>query len=136
MNKFQNLIDLSRALFTTNHSLRTFHTSFIIYKSKIISIATNTSKTTPTNLLNPKNNQNGEDISRVRGTCSELNCINHFINKSSIPFKKCVLINIRLDRNNNIRNSKPCVSCFSLLQHYNFKAVFFSNDMGQFEKYY
>lgn len=114
---------------------RNLHLSFIIYKGRIISIGQNSRKTHPINLRNPKISKEGVDISGFRGSCSEWSAVNRLKNLTNIPVNKCSLINIRINKLNEMRNSCPCNSCFGLLSHFAFKEVRFSNDRGEFEKF-
>ncbi len=113
---------------------RSLHLSFIVYKGRIISIGQNSKKTHPINLKNKKINKDGVDISAFRGSCSEWSAINKLKNLTNIPASKCQLINIRINKENEIRMSKPCNSCMGLLAFFNLKTVYFSNEKGEFEK--
>ena len=115
-------------------SNRSLHLSFIIYKGRIISIGQNSKKTHPTNLKNKKINREGINISPIKGTCSELAAIKRLKALTNIPTEKCQLINIRVNKNNQIRMSKPCVSCNSLLSYHSFQSVWFSDENGEFKQ--
>jgi hypothetical protein len=45
------------------------------------------------------------------------------------------MVNVRIDLNGKIRNSKPCPFCQNLLKFLDFREVWFTNDSGGFEKY-
>ena len=113
---------------------RNLHLSFIVYKGRIISIGQNSKKTHPINLKNKKINKDGVDVTTSKGSCSELSAVQKLKNLTNIPVGKCQLINIRVNRQNEIRNSKPCSSCDSLLRFFRFSSVWFSNEKGEFEK--
>ena len=113
---------------------RSLHLSFIIYKGRIISIGQNSKKTHPTNLKNKKINREGINISPIKGTCSELSAIKKLKALTNIPTDKCQLINIRINKNNQIRMSKPCVSCDNLLAYHSFQSVWFSDEKGEFKR--
>ena len=110
------------------------HLSCIFYKGRIVSIGQNSKKTHPTNLRNPKINKDGVDISSFRGTCSEFSSINQLKRLTNIPTNKCSLVNIRINKNNEIRMSKPCNSCLGLLSFQKFGEVWFSDESGQFKQ--
>ena len=114
---------------------RNCHLSFIIYKGRIVAFSPNTIKTNPTNLKNPRFSKEGYNISGIRGSCSELNAIKQLKNLTNISTKKCSLINIRVNQQNEIRNSRPCNSCSSLISYFQFKSVIYSNSEGKFEEY-
>lgn len=113
---------------------RNLHLSFIIYKGRIISIGQNSKKTHPVNLKNKKINKDGVDISPIKGTCSELSAIKRLKNLTNVPTEKCQLINIRVNRLNDIRMSKPCFSCLGLLAYHSFQSVWFSDEKGEFKQ--
>lgn len=113
---------------------RNLHLSFIIYKGRIISIGQNSKKTHPINLKNRKINKDGVDISSFRGSCSEWSAISKLKNLTNIPACKCQLINIRINKQNEIRMAKPCISCLGLISHYGFQDIWFSNEKGEFKR--
>lgn len=39
-------------------------------------------------------------------------------------------LNIRLGKGGSLRNSKPCIYCYGLLNQYNFKSIVYSVDNG------
>ncbi len=134
-NQIEKIKEIAFAFDKRDFVGRNCHFSFIIYKGRIIAFSNNTIKTTPVNLRNPRFSKEGYNISGIRGSCSELNAIKQLKNLTNIPSKKCSLINIRVNQQNQIRNSRPCFSCENLLQVFSFKNVIFSNSEGQFEKY-
>lgn len=112
---------------------RNLHLSFLIYKGRIISIGQNSKKTHPMNLKNRKISKDGVDISGIRGTCSELSSLKQLVRLTNIPSTKCQMINIRINKNNEIRMSRPCYSCLRLLAFYDITDVCYSNEKGGFE---
>jgi deoxycytidylate deaminase len=133
--KFDKVVDISRALTLKDSPLRCQHFSFILYRNRIISIGQNSKKTSPKNLRNKHfSRSSGKDISHNKGTCSELAAIVKLKNTTNIDFKKCVLINVRIDKKGKMNNSKPCGSCRSLLSYFSFKKVFYTSPEG-FEEY-
>ncbi len=132
---FNRLVEIGYALFDKDKlKSRCYHLSAIYYKNKLICLAQNSIKTNPTNLLNPRFYENRQ-FNGSRGSCSELNVLTKLKNKTNIPFNKCVLINLRIDRNLDIGMSCPCSSCKNLLRWANMKAIYFSNKDGNFEKF-
>lgn len=113
---------------------RNLHLSFLIYKGGIISIGQNSKKTHPINLKNRKINKNGVDISNFKGICSEWSAISKLKNLTNIPAHKCSLINIRINKNNEIKMSRPCNGCLKLIAFFNINNVFYSNEKGSFER--
>lgn len=96
---------------------RSKHFSFLVRKNNIISVGYNSFKTHPKSLKFKyyKNH-----------THSELACI---LNANKID-KKCSLINIRIDKKDNILLSKPCEKCQDLLYHYGINDVIYSYEKG------
>lgn len=125
MNIFK-YVELAKALKPEKHEMRCFHVSFAVYKQKIVSIGINNKKTNPLNLRNRKRNSNGIDYSDTKASCSELICLKKVKNTTNIDFKKISLVNIRVDRNGEICNSKPCESCQKLIDFLGIKKVSWS----------
>lgn len=119
--------ELTYALYDPEWEPRCQHFSFIFLKGRIITIGKNSLKTDPTNLLNPKFGA---------GTCSEWDAIKKFKNKTNISYNKVVIINTRLNRKKEISIARPCPGCSNLLRHINPRAVFYTNNIGEFEQYH
>lgn len=133
---FNRLIEIGKALYDPkNHSSRCYHLSAIYFKNKLIVLAENHARTHTNNLKNPKFGFDGRDISSTKGSCSEMLAVTKFKNKTSIPFNRCVLVNIRINKLNEITNSAPCPSCQSLLRNFKFKSVYFTDNNGVFQQY-
>ena len=132
---FNQIKDIAFAFDKEAFVERSLHLSFIIYKGRIISIGQNSKKTHPINLRNPRINKEGVNISNIKGSCSEWGAISRLRNLTNIPSAKCSLINIRINKLNEIRMSQPCSSCRNLIRYQGFKNVWFSNETGTFEKY-
>lgn len=113
---------------------RSLHLSFIIYKKRIIAIGQNSKKTHPINLRNPKISKEGVDISSFRGSCSEWSALRQLKNLTNISAEKCLLINIRVNKQNEIRNSQPCNSCLSLLAFFKMNRIYYSDEKGEFKQ--
>lgn len=130
MNK-KRLKDLAFSLIDTDSKKRCHHFSFIIHKGRIVSIGQNNRKTHPINLKNRKYSlKTGKDFSDEKHTCSEFNAILKLKKLTNINSKKCSIVNIRIDRNNNIAFAKPCMSCDSLLRYFEFKNIYWSDADG------
>ena len=128
---FQRLEDIAESLLDNHNSNRCRHFSFILYKGRLISIGLNSSKTHPVNLRNKKISRvTGEDYSNQKQTCSELNAVLKLKRLTNIDTRKCVLVNLRYDRNDQKALAKPCMSCTSLLHYHNFKQVIWSTSEG------
>lgn len=131
---FERAIEIARGLWSPSHPLRCFHTTVIFNKGKVVSIGINGPKTHTANTFNPK------FVSKVNvkldgGCCSELKAILYFKNRTNIPSKKCSLVNIRINKKGEIKNSRPCASCENLLKYFEFNKVYYSTNEGNFEQY-
>ena len=123
--------EISLAMFNSEHP-ENFHITFIVYKSKILSIGVNDSKTSPINLLNPKTDKTGKNIAHLKGRCSEWQCIRKAKNTTNVSFRKITLVNIRIRRDKKFGLAKPCESCRSLLDFFNIHDVIYTDNSGNF----
>lgn len=126
------LKDISLAIYDKNHSVRTFHVSFILLKNKIIAISTNDARTSPLNLKNPRVGRLGEIIDD-KGSCSEMRALLKVRNKTNIDFRKLTIVNTRvvdIKGNLSFSISKPCSSCLSLIRFLDLKEVFYTDKNG------
>jgi len=125
------LEEIASSLLEHHNANRCRHFSFILHKGRIISIGLNSAKTHPLNLRNRKiSRKTGEDYSSQKQTCSELNAILKLKRLTNIDTRRCVLVNLRYDRNDCLALAKPCTSCQSLLRYHNFKSVIWSTPYG------
>lgn len=135
MNReFNKALETAQALFDPNYPMRCQVFSCAFVKGRLIAVGRNQDKTHPLNLRNILRFDNGE-IHRDKKQCAELSVFLHLKKTTNIPFSKISIINIRLDKNKNVKMSRPCNSCRSLISYCLPKAVYFTNDFGQFEKY-
>lgn len=135
MNKlnFKRIEEIAESLINWNEPIRCRHFSFILNKKRIISIGTNQQKTHPIHLKNRKvSTRTGEDFSDQKHTCSEFNAINKLKRLTNIDTKKCIIINLRYDRNKKLALAKPCMSCTSLLAFHEFKRVLWTDNNGNY----
>jgi deoxycytidylate deaminase len=132
-SKFNRLIEIARALAPRNRDdIRNHHVTFLIKKSKILSIGINDSKTNAKNLKYNYSNRQNEHIGHTVGSHSELQgCIKY----GKDDCTDITFVNIRIDRNQKINNSYPCKGCQSLLEQVGFKKMFYTTSSGEFEEY-
>jgi len=135
MNIFPRLVEIAYSLHDPKDELN-FHLSAIVNKSKLLALSQNSPKTHAKNRYNPKFGRDGNDITSIKQTCSELAVLIKFRNKTNIDINKCNLINIRINREGKLSNSCPCQSCRNLILFYQPREVYFTNSFGTFEKYY
>lgn len=134
MKIFNRSIEIARALFNPEtHNPRCFVCSVGFYKNKIIGIGINSDKSNPINLRNPLIcRRTGEKIDKM-STCAELSLALTIKNRTNIEFDKINIVNVRLTRDGKLGNSRPCLSCFSLLQYLKPKNLFYTLDSEIFE---
>lgn len=119
--KLHRLVEVARAMMDKPKS--TFlHFSFIIDKSKILSIGWNTVGGSTPKIGNlktfyPLGGQHSEHNSLRR--LSDLNLA-----------RTSTLVNIRLNNRGEIRMSKPCDICMGLIKTVGFKKLFYSTNNG------
>ncbi len=133
---FKRLEDIAESLIDWEDSKRCKHFSFIMHKRRIIAIGANTQKTHPVHLKNRKISvRTGEDFSEQKHRCSEFNAIIKLKRLTNIDTKKCMLINIRYDKNKKLALASPCMSCKSLLKYFQFKSVLYTDNDGIYRTY-
>ena len=134
-SKYKRLEDIAHSLIEWDNPRRCHHFSFILHKKRIVAIGSNLAKTHPTNLKNRKISKvTGEDYSDQKHTCSEFNSITKLRKLTNIDTKRCVLINVRYDRNKKLALAKPCMSCNNLLQYFQFKKVIWTTNEGTYQE--
>jgi len=118
------LVDLAKNLIVyDNVDLRCRHFAFILNKSKIVSIGRNSRKS------HPINQKYGYfDGSGLHAEACAV------IKSGKIDHSKHVLVTFRIDRNDKIAMGKPCKHCQKLLKDVAFKEIYYSNELGEFEK--
>jgi tRNA(Arg) A34 adenosine deaminase TadA len=94
--------------------------SFIAKKSKICAIGCNDmTKTHPVAFYN------NYEYPFIHSELAAILAFKDLANSHRYNF-----LNIRLGRGGSLRNSKPCIYCYGLLNQYNFKSIVYSTDHG------
>ncbi len=121
-------IEIARAAFPVDFGGRCRHFSFLYKGSKLICFAQNSVKT------HARNRYNGKFLEA--GACSELNCFIKVKNKiSDLNWKKLTMVNIRLGKNGELLNSRPCKFCQHLCFNFlGIRDLSFSTEEG-FKEY-
>jgi hypothetical protein len=131
--KKARLVGIAKSMIDPASNKRCHHFSFIIKKNRIMCIGQNNRKTHPVNLINRKVSfKTGVDFSEEKHTCSEFNAILKLRNLTNINTKKCELVNLRINKKNNLDYAKPCMSCENLLKYFEFKNVSWTSQTGEF----
>lgn len=123
MKIFNKVKEISFALLNEHPSLhRCRHFTFILDGSKIIKIGFNRSKTHPRNLRYGYINRRGEFMADQVGVHSEMDAV---IKLGLSDCSGLSVINTRIDRNNQLAMSKPCLGCTDMLRGLNFKRIYY-----------
>lgn len=120
LSRLHRYVQVSRALI---HKPRSHfkHFSFIVKGTKILSIGWNDTDTIT--------KVNGRVVHYpLRGRHAEAHAIGE-LNDLNVC-RKATLVNIRLNRSKELRNSKPCPICLELIKAMGFKRVYHSIDDG------
>lgn len=132
MSIFQKSIEVAHAINPIGRH-KSFHITCIWDKNKLITVSQNSKKT---HTLNIKNNVYQWDISK-KSSCSELRAILKTKKIITHPnWKKFFIINIRINKHNQLSMAKPCIFCDSMLKYFDCKNIWFTNKEGEFEKYF
>lgn len=124
------VIEISFALAgKCRHTKRCRHYSFIFKNKKLLSIGMNSPKTHPLNLKYNYINKQKAKISEVVGTHSELSAV---IKLGYENYSGLILVNTRINRNNELDYSFPCNGCMDMIKKLNFEKVIYSNKEGKF----
>lgn len=127
-------VEIAKDLWQKNDdACRCFVVTAAFYKGKLLFIERNKSKSHTFNIKNPLATREGH-MTKER-TCAEARTVIRIKNKSNINFRKIELVNVRIDKNGKIKNSRPCNSCQKFLSYFEFKVIHYSNNQGGFEKY-
>ena len=117
------IIKLSRDRKKNEQCTKSFHIAWIFRKNKVISVASNRLKSHP-----KKNQYNYKKFST--GVCAELRAV---LKARRDDFSGCKIIILRIDNNNELAYSRPCIGCIDMIQKLDFSRAFYSNSKGGFE---
>jgi deoxycytidylate deaminase len=122
----EKLIEQARLVIPNCCEGRCKHASFLCVRNKIISIGTNSYRKMST--LAKRFGHRGAYIHAELGAIINAN--------RNIDFSRMTMYNVRIDLSGNIRLSKPCVHCQKLLIAFNIRRCYFTNDGGEFERFF
>lgn len=117
--------DLAMAICPLNLERRTSHIAFLVKQGKIVRIGLNSAKSHPSSLYH------GYKDYQHTGLHAELNVC---LKSGKENLKKYKMVVIRVNRNNQLENSKPCPGCQSVIKQFNVGEVWYSNSEGNFVK--
>lgn len=122
---FDRVVEISYAI-AGKHDFkqRCRHFSFIMDGNRILSIGFNKPKTHPYNLKFNYINKQKDKISEIVGTHSEMNAV---LKHGRENCKNLILVNTRINRNDELDYSKPCSGCLEMVNSLGFKKIYYSN---------
>lgn len=120
--KFDRFIELSRALMYKVEKTQK-HFSFLVDGDKILAIGYNHL------MYHPKAKHYGYQFGDLH---SELGCLLKHAQRDCSGFE---MVNVRLNRFGEVRQSKPCLTCQRVLRMFKVKKIHYSIDyLGNFDK--
>jgi len=119
----KKFVEISKAMMPQAHSSRTFHTTFILNKTKLLAVGVNNGKTHPAILK--------YDYWDQAGLHSELSAV---IKLGKEDCSGLTFVNVRLKKDGMVGNSLPCRGCMSMLNQTGFKKIYFTDEKGDFQK--
>ena len=135
-------VEIAYALFKpTEHEHRVFVACLCWRKNRLVQVGINQDKTHPINArYNPLIcRRTGRIITENKGVCAELDCFLNLKKKTNYNFRDLSIINVRIDRKMEIKNSRPCSSCSSLINYVSPRELWYSTggvkDNPEFELY-
>lgn len=130
-NKINKCIEITKALREERGSGRSFHSTFIFDKGKLLSIGFNNYKKLHRHHrfgLYKGTKDNPERY--VAGIHSEIDAI---IKLGRTDCSRLIFINIRIDKNDHPNMSKPCENCFRVLQGLGFKQIYYIDSLARIQ---
>lgn len=131
MKILERSLEIARAAYPSTYKEKkeSLHWSFIWKKGKLLSLSTNDKRTHPLNSYNSKYIE--------KGRCSEFNGFIklRYISPDGPQWHLCTLVNVRIDRERRVCNSRLCPACQNLVQYLGIKRIYYSTNEGNFEKY-
>ena|ERR1035437_2628965 len=123
---FDNLVKISRTISEQHRrtKLRCCHVSFLLKRNRIVSIGVNADKTHP---FNSKFDYNP----RKTGKCAELDCV---LRSKLDSFAGHSMVVIRINRENELAMSRPCIGCEHLIKSVGIENVWYTDVIGEFVK--
>ena len=120
---FKRLTEIAFTLLDKTSLGRCQHFSFILNKSKILSIGINDYKKTHPKTKEFNYHPNAKVHSEMAASL-----------RLGLDCAGLTIVNIRIDKQNKITNSCPCSGCQDLIKSLKFRCVYYSNEYGQFVK--
>ena len=126
--KINKCIEITKCLKKDKESGRSFHTTFIFDKGKLLSIGFNNyNKLHRSTKFGKYKGTKANPDQYIAGLHSEIDSI---IKLGRTDCSRLSFINIRIDNNDSPNMSKPCENCFRVLQGLGFKQIYYLNALG------
>lgn len=103
--------------------MRCFHVAGIYRKGKLYSIGYNKDQTHP---ITQKYGYHR--LAKLHAECSSI------LKGGLEDYSGYTMAVLRIDRNNRLNSSRPCVGCSNLIQGVGIRRVFYTNQFGQWEE--
>ena len=130
---FKKLIEISYALQPRYATGRNFHCTFLLKKSRLLSVGWNNYiKSHPINLNFNYKDKNGDDARYHVGLHSEASAWLRYGQENTSDL---TWVNIRIMRCGGIGLARFCVGCQNLIKQAGFKRAFYSVAGGRFEEF-
>ena len=132
MNKIlEKCVEITRGLKPNKQNGRSFHTTFILHKNRILSIGWNNyNKMHPYHKLGKYIGYKCNPEKYQPSLHSEISAI---LKLGEEDLRKYSFVNVRIDGRNNLALAKPCPNCERVLGQVGFKKLFYSSEKGFFE---
>lgn len=125
--KINKCIEITKALRVQRESGRSFHSTFIFDKSKLLSIGFNNYKKLHRHYKFGAYKGTKDNPERyIAGIHSEIDAI---IKLGRNDCSRLTFINIRIDKNDCPNISKPCENCMRVLQGLGFKQIYYIDSL-------
>ena len=108
------------------------HFSFIVLRNKVMAIGFNNP-----NKTHPLAYRFGHRFACVHSELNAIINLTNILREKKVKeemFRKCTMVNIRIDRNYRLRMSKPCKICEVMLEGFGIRNVVYSTNQGTFTK--
>jgi len=126
-------IEISHSLFPQvydkRRGYRTYHFAFGWYRNELLAIGQNRPDAPSGKALKFARRFNTRDVIRYPFLHAEVDLISRLWGRFYIDNKLKIVV-IRLNRFGDLQNSKPCKSCFSIINALNIDKVWWSNSQG------
>ena len=133
MNKMlEKCVEITKGLKPQKQNGRSFHTTFIFHKNRILSIGHNDyKKMHPYHRMGKYVGYKTNPHLYQPALHSEISAI---LKLGEEDLSKYCFVNVRVDANNNLALSKPCPNCERVLRQVGFRRLFYSSEKGFFER--